>query len=213
MPRGLRKGEKMKKLITIVLTVILLISVTTICASASFEPDVNYAQLMIDAAVKGDIEAGIAAANSRSEKIFALGLSNYYRVVTFEDFYLVAKIITAEYGSNWLPVDDMMIVGEVLFNRVASPEFPNTFAECIYQTNPIQYYSKYNKYFQNLLPREKCCIAAFRLFNGERPLNDPSAVFQSKRVIGSETIIKLIDPTGYYTPTYIGRSNYPELYK
>lgn len=203
----------MKKFIAILLTVILLISVTTICASASFEPNVNYAQLMIDAAMKGDIEAGTAAANSRSEKIFTLGLSNYYTVFTFENFNLVAKIIMSEYGSKWLPIDDKMRVGEVLFNRVASPEFPNTFAECIYQTNPIQYYSRYNKYFQNLLPSEDCCIAALRLFSGERLLNDPSAVFQSKRVIGSETIMKLIDPTGYYTPTYIGRSNYPELYK
>lgn len=203
----------MKKLITIILTVILLVSVTGICASASFEPNINYMEIIIEAAVDGDMEAGIAAANSRNEKILTLGLSKEYPVFSFEDFNLVAKIITAEYGSNWLPIDDMMIVGEVLFNRVASSEFPNTFAECIYQTNPIQYYSKYNKYFQRLLPREKCCLAAARLFNGERLLDDPSAVFQSKRVIGSETIIKLIDPTGYYTPTYIGRSNYPELYK
>ena len=202
----------MKKFIAILLAVILLISVTTICASASFEPDTNYAQLMIDAAVKGDTEAGIAAATSRNEKIFALGLSNYC-VITFEDFYLVAKIIMAEYGSNWLPIEDKMRVGEVLFNRVASSEFPNTFAECVYQTDPVQYYTKDNRYFKSIIPSEDCCIASFRLFNGERLLNNPAAVFQSKRKIGSKTLATLIDPTEYYSPTYIGQSNYPELYE
>ena len=201
----------MKKLITIILTVILLISVTNICASASFEPNINYAQLMIDAAMKGDIEAGIAAATSRDEKIFALGLSNYYCVITFEDFYLLAKIITKEYGSTWLPFDSKMIVGEVLLNRVYGPEFGDTIEECAYA--PGQYSNINGSAFKRLLPYEDCCLAALKLLSGERVLNDPTAVFQSGSSQGSKTIMKLIDPTGYYGPTYIGRSNYPELYK
>ena len=154
----------MKKLIIIIFTVILLISVTTISANALFEPSTDYSKLMISAAVKGDIEAGIAAARSRNEKIITLGLSKYCHVINFEDFYLLAKIITKEYGSSWLPFED-------------------------------------------------CCLISLKLLNGERILNDPTAVFQSGQELGSEIIIELIDPTGYYSPTYIGRSYYPELYE
>lgn len=201
----------MKKLIIVIFTVILLISVTTISANALFEPSTDYSKLMISAAVKGDIEAGIAAAESRNEKIITLGLSKYCQIINFDDFYLLAKIITKEYGSSWLLFDNKMIVGEILLNRAYGPEFGNTIYECVYE--PGQYANVNTDYFKELLPFEDCCLASLKLLNGERVLNDPTAVFQSGQKLGSETIIQLIDPTGYYNPTYIGRSYYPELYK
>jgi len=102
--------------------------------------------LMITAATLGNYEAGQEAEQARNEKIDALGLD--YVKVSFEELYLLAKIIYAEAGSDWLTDEHQRLVGSVLLNRVASPEFPNTIREVVEQ--PGQYYGTNSWYFVNL---------------------------------------------------------------
>lgn len=102
-----------------------------------------------------------------------------------------------------------MMVGEVLLNRVASVEFPNTIEECIYQEG--QYYSRNDKDFANLLPYEDCVMIAIRLLSCERIINDGSVVFQANFPQGSGTYLKLYDEKLGYT--YLCYSSYPELYE
>lgn len=124
-----------------------------------------------------------------------------------EDVYLVAKIMTAEAGSDWLSDEWKMSVGNVLLNRVESPEFPNTVAECIYQQG--QYYSRGSRYFANLVPSQRCVDLAYRLCSGERVL-PANVVFQANFSQGGGCYKKFHDDL--LGNTYFCYSNHPELY-
>lgn len=56
---------------------------------------------------------------------------------TQEDLDLLARIIYAEAGCTWIPNWVQQLVGSVVLNRVASPYYPDTIREVIYQ--PGQY--------------------------------------------------------------------------
>lgn len=150
-------------------------AVTPESADSEYDPFVDYAKQMIDAATTGDYEAGYAAEEARNAKIAEQELD--YPEIKFDDFMLIAKIIWAEAGSEWLDDEWKMCVGEVVLNRVASPEFPDTVKEVLEQ--PGQYYGANSRYFSSIIPTERCAVAAMRLFNGERVINDPSVVFQA----------------------------------
>ena len=105
-------------------------------------------------------------------------------------------------------MDWKMCVGEVVLNRMASPEFPDTMQEVLDQ--PGQYYGKGNPYFESILPTRECVIAAKRLLEGDRVLCDPSVVFQSNYILGSGIHTALFDPQLGYS--YFCFSSHPELY-
>ena len=174
---------------------------------AGFSLDTDYMSQMVSCCLSGDVAGGLEAERLRNLKNDTLNLD--VTKVSFNDLYLLSKIITSEAGSNWLSMEWKMMVGEVLLNRVASPEFPDSIEECIYQTG--QYYSRGNQYFANLLPYEDCVEAALRLLNGERIINDGSVVFQANFRQGSGTYLKLYDQQLGYT--YLCYSSYPELYE
>ena len=205
----------MKKLITI-LPVLALTFILSGYADAAyddtaetvstFSADVDYSSQMIAAAVTGDYEAGLAAQQARDEKIASLGLEE--ESYTFEDLMLLSKIIYAEAGSEWLSDEWKMCVGEVVLNRVASPEFPDTIKEVLEQ--PGQYYGANSRYFNNLLPSERCVVAAMRLLNGERLL-EPSVVFQANFIQGGGAQTAVYDK--YLGWTYFCYSTKLELYQ
>lgn len=169
-------------------------------------PDEDYMSLMITACVSGDAEAGAEAQRLRDEKISEQGLD--YISVDFEELRLLSKIIYAEAGSSWLSDEWKMSVGEVVLNRVSSPEFPDTVAEVIYQ--PGQYYGSGSRYFAKLLPDERCAKLALRLLEGERVLCDASVVFQANFKQGSGVHTALWDK--YLGWTYFCYSSRTELY-
>lgn len=165
----------------------------------------NYSEIMITSAINRDVVTGLEAEQNRNVKIDAQGLS--YPKIKFNDLFLVSKIMTAEAGSYWLSDEWKMAVGEVLLNRVASPEFPNTVEECVYQSG--QYYSKNSSYFKKLLPWEKETRLAWRLLEGERHL-ESSVVFQANFTQGSGIFKSFYDK--YLGWTYFCYSSRPELY-
>lgn len=204
----------MKRLMTI-LPVIALIFVLSGYAQAAyddtgetvstFSANVDYSSQMITAAVTGDYEAGLAAQQARDQKIAVLELDE--ESYTFDDLMLLSKIIYAEAGSEWLSDEWKMCVGEVVLNRAASPEFPNTIKEVLEQ--PGQYYGANSRYFNNLLPNERCVACAMRLLNGERLL-EPSVVFQANFAQGGGTHTAVYDK--YLGWTYFCYSSKLELY-
>ena len=163
----------MKRILTLIPAIAIAAALSG-GANAAYDPNTNYAQVMVQAAAVGDYATGTAAESARNEKIAGMGLSD--KPCTFDDLMLLSKIIYAEAGSEWLSDEWKMSVGEVVLNRVASPEFPNTIAEVIAQ--PGQYYGANSRYFNNLIPSERCANCAMRLLNGERIL-EPSVVFQA----------------------------------
>lgn len=163
----------MKRILTLLPAIVLVFAMSG-RANAAYDPNTNYAQEMVKAAAVGDYATGTAAEAARNEKIAAMGLSD--QPCTFSDLMLLSRIIYAEAGSEWLSDEWKMSVGEVVLNRVASPEFPNTIAEVLAQ--PGQYYGANSRYFNSLIPTERCANCAMRLLNGERNL-EPSVVFQA----------------------------------
>lgn len=178
----------------------------TVGAHADFDMITDYSELMIDAATSGDTDAGNRAEAMRNEKIDALGLTD--QKISYEDLFLLAKVIHAEAGSAWLPEEWKMCVGEVLLNRVASPEFPDTLEKCVYQ--PGQYCGTDDGYFDSLVPYRSCAEAAERLLSGERILNDPTVVFQANGPQGGGVCREFYD--SYFGTTYLCYTNHPDLY-
>ncbi len=196
----------MKRILSIALAV-LLTAALTIPAAGQYSPDADYMAQMLAAVCSGDYAAGSEAAAHRAEKLEALALG--YPPVDFEELWLMSKIICAEAGSVWLPMEWKMAVGEVVLNRMASPEFPDTMREVLEQ--PGQYYGKNSVYFDRLKPSAACAEAARRLLEGERVLHAPSVVFQSNYVLGSGIFLELKD--SLLGSTYLCFSSHPELYE
>lgn len=169
----------MKSLIAVVLAAMLSLVLVT-GAFAAYDSEVDYTSVMVDAAVAGDYQTGLEAEQSRNEKIDDLGLPA--TKIAFHDLMLLSKIMYAEAGSEWLSDEWKMCVGEVVLNRVASSEFPNTIEEVLAQ--PGQYYGAGSSYFNSLLPSRRCVLGAVRLLNGER-LMDDAVVFQANFRQGS----------------------------
>ena len=175
-------------------------------ARGAYAPEVDYMERMVAAALSGDREAGRAAQADREEKLAAEGLE--LPAVDFDELYLLSRLIWAEAGSEWLDERWKMAVGEVVLNRVASPEFPDTLAEVARQ--PGQYYGS-GAYLDSLKPSYACVLAAKKLLEGERVLNQPAVVFQSNGVQGSGVFLELRDSV--LGSTYLCFSNHMDLYE
>ncbi len=195
----------MKRICSAICAALLLAALAM--PAAAYSPRVDYMALMLEAVCAGDYAAGSTAAAERAEKIEAMGLA--WPQVDFEELWLLSKIIYAEAGSAWLPEEWKMAVGEVVLNRMASPEFPATMREVLEQ--PGQYYGQNSPYFDSLQPTPECAKAAQRLLEGERVLRDSSVVFQSNYILGSGVFRELQDP--WLGSTYLCFSSRPELYR
>jgi hypothetical protein len=166
----------------------------------------NYAQIMIDSVFENNIVSGQDAEKNRNEKIDNFNLD--IEKISFNDLLLLSKLIHTEAGSSWLSEEWKLSVGEVLLNRVNSPEFPNSIKDCIYQTN--QYGAVTCGTFDSTCPSYEDIDAAWKLLNGYRSM-EPSVVFQAEFSQGSGIYKKLTDKL--LGTTYFCFSSYPDLYK
>lgn len=172
-----------------------------------FSVEEDYLTVMKESCLSGDQVLGKEAEGKRNLKISTLQLDE--KEISFDDLLLLSKIITAEAGSYWLPSDWKMMVGEVVLNRVGSPEFPDTIVEVIYQQG--QYARVDTVWFSQLVPLEDCVDVAIRLLSGERIIDEPTVVFQSGSRQGSGVHAEMYDD--HYGTTYFCYSSYPELYE
>lgn len=180
-----------------------------------FDPEVDYGEIIIENMLSGNIEEVKAAIEARNLKIVTLGYDGY-ATFSYEELNDLARIIQQEAGSSWLSMEWKMGVGEVVLNRVSSPEFADTIHDVIasagqYGHDIWELSNPYIYFYTHSLYRE-CIEAALRLFNGERVFNDPSVVFQSQSIQG-RVCQTMIDYTGSYSPTYFCYSNNSSLYQ
>lgn len=120
----------------------------------------------------------------------------------YADTVMLCKIMMAESGPNW-PDWAIMCIGEVVLNRVASPEWPDTIHDVLYQAGPpIQYEPVWSDGWDELEPVEKYMDLARRLLAGERPMGDPDVVWQALFPQGSRTVVSYhdrdLDTTTYF---------------
>ena len=132
-----------------------------------------YLDVLVKAAVDGDVQAGREAEQYRNEIIDQNGSGEVK--ISFDDLYLLAKLICAEAGSDWLSDDFRLCVGEVVLNRVESPEFPDSISDVVYQKG--QYASAGTAAFARLVPSQACVDVALRLMQGERLIISASHAF------------------------------------
>jgi predicted nucleic acid-binding Zn ribbon protein len=112
---------------------------------------------------------------------------------TYDDLYLLAKIIREEDGADddgheW-PDMPIIALANVVLHRVRSPLFPNTVREVIYQEGPgstVQYAPVHTSYWEETEPVERYVRLAQRALNGEE-------------VIGEEVIYQALFPQGRVT--------------
>ncbi len=142
-----------------------------------------YLDEMAEAAAAGDVRAGQEAERCRSAALAAGGSG---APLSFDDLLLLARLIDAMAGSDWLTEDFRLCVGEVALNRVASPEFPNTLQDVIYQRG--QYTVSQSPRFASLVPRRECVDVALRLLQGERHMV-PAVVYQADYLQGELFIV------------------------
>ena len=122
-----------------------------------------------------------------------------------EDTILLAKIMQEEDGVDW-PDAMIMCIGEVVLNRVASPEYPDTVRDVLHQVDGgfIQYAPVQAAAWESIEPEQEYIDLAERLLNGERVMNDPRIVYQALFEQGSETILAYHD-SALGTTTYFCR--------
>lgn len=190
-----------KKLWITLLMLPILLSLNT-CAREFRAPD--YHALLVEAVTKGDADRGRTLAAERNALIEQERLAE--EPVDFDELQLLARVIYAEAGDRVYSEAYRMCVGEVILNRVASPEFPDTLEEVAYQRR--QFVCVSEPEFDDLRPSRACAEAALRLLLGERRLA-PQVVYRSPWQIGPAYVRFYDRRLGY---TYFCESVYPELY-
>ena len=137
-----------------------------------------YLEEMRQAAISGSVKAGRTAEENRNNALAAGGVGE---ALSFDDLYLLARVIEFAAGSDWLTDEYCMCTGEVVLNRVDSPEFPDTIHDVVYQKG--QYSVVSSPRFASMKPTEACVDAALRLLQGERHMV-PGVVFQADYIQG-----------------------------
>lgn len=125
-----------------------------------------------------------------------------------EERELLAKAIYACTGQVSFCREWRLCIGELLLNRVASPEFPDTLEEVIYADET--YCGKVEGYFAAITPDSRAYAAADRLLAGERVLNDPSVVWQNCHIYDGGVCKSYYDYR--WGTIYFCRSPQQELY-
>lgn len=138
-----------------------------------------YLDRMAEAVADADVKLGHSMEEKRNEVIDVNGLSD--EKISFDDFYLLARVISFEAGSDWLSDDYRLCTGEVVMNRVESCEFPDSISGVINQKG--QYTCTQHQSFYGMTPSAASVDAALRLLKGERKMV-PSVVFRSNEVQG-----------------------------
>jgi len=123
---------------------------------------------------------------------------------TEEDLKWLSAVMYCEAGSEWITDDEQLLFGQVVINRVNSPEFPNTVKEVV--TQPNQYHPEK---FVNQTPDQRTIHNAKLLLEGYGPDMPPSVVFQDNRALGAVWKKIEIDKLG---TTYFCHSPNLDLY-
>ena len=193
----------MKRWISVLLALLLVSAPAT--AAADYDPQQNYLDILFRAACCGDRDAGRAAAICYNEWLD--DRNSLSARIDFDELLLLAKLIEHETGGAQLDLEWRVCVGEVALNRVASPEFPDSLEEVVFQ--PGQYAGVDCDRFRDLLdPGGQSVEAALRLLQGER-LMEPTVVFQSNRPQEGGDYLRFSSGVG---TTYFCFTRHPELY-
>ena len=189
----------MKKLIILAAAMALAMSLST-CAHFA-EPEPDYVEMMMQAAREGDEAAGREAEELYIQQSGEAAFS-------FDELYLLSRAIHLNYGHYRNSAELRMCAGEVILNRMASPEYPDSMEEVVFLPDES------GREAPDALPACCCpdgaCVeAAGRLLSGERML-EPSVVRISRR---PQQNVYAMFCDHLLGNTYFYKSEHPELYE
>ena len=193
----------MKKLL-LTLAVLVLLGFLSGCAWLR-EPEPDYRALILDAAVRADPERGREAAQARNERLDALGSSEAR--IDFDELLLLARYLSLRAGEDRLTDELRLCAGEVLLNRVASPEFPDTLSEVLAGEDDPELLDALAQ--PDLRPDRRSAEAAWELLAGKRLL-DSRVLYRSETRPQGQVYATFCDR--YYRTTYFSLTEHPELY-
>lgn len=194
----------MKKLISLAAAMCLVFSLST-CARHK-EPEPDYVEMMMQAAQQGDRAAGRQAEQLYRMKLEESGQEE--SCVSFDQLYLLARAIHFKYGHYRYSNELRMCAGEVLLNRVASPEYPDTLEEVLFQPGQVEDIDR-QAFEECVSPSRNCVEAAYRLLRGERML-EPEVVLETHYPAGKVYAMFCDNLLGN---TYFYKSEHLELYR
>lgn len=195
----------MMKKRSFILVFLLFLCISPRAAAENAEkPD--YLAIMLQAAQSGDLDAGRAAALCRNEELDAR--DSLDARIDFDELLWLAKLIAWEADSERIGMDWRICIGEVVLNRVASPEFPDSIEEVVCQSGA--YAGTDSEDFRDLFdPDEDSVNAALALLRGERRLS-PWVVWQCSASHGKRDYARYADEE--WGVMYFCSSEHPELY-
>lgn len=194
----------MKKAIFL-LSVLALSLILTTCAFTEEPPAPDYPALMVRAAAAGDVETGRELEAQQRAFLAEEGVEG--QAVSFDELYLLAQFISLRAGAPQLSDELRLCAGEVVLNRVASPEFPMTMRGVFAQMGG-DYAALAGPDYAGIVPSRDCAEAAMALLTGRRML-EPAVVYQTQERKG-EVFATFADKLQGFT--YFCRSEHPELY-
>lgn len=166
----------MKKLVSLLLVIAAALCLTT-CAERLPEPEPDYLALMVKAAIAGDVDAGRSLQAARD--VSSQSAQADFVPVSFDELYLLSRYIEYRYGSYRCSDDLRFCAGELVLNRVASPEYPDTLETVIFQPGELGEIDT-AAFAACLNPTRPCVNVALRLLMGERQMEN-SVVIESAR--------------------------------
>lgn len=196
----------MKKLLAVLTVLAFFLFSPRAEAEQSSAPTTGDLSLMLQAAVDGDAETGRAAAARRNKALDARGSLDAR--IDFDELFWLARLIAWEADSERIGMEWRMCIGEVVLNRVASPEFPGTVEEVVCQEGAYAG-TDGEDFLTAFTPDEDSVNAALALLRGERRLS-PWVVWQSPRSLGARDYARYYDEE--WGVMYFCSSEHPELY-
>ena len=195
----------MKKFISLAAAALLVFFLST-CARRPEEPEPDYLGMMMQAAQQGDVETG-----REVQQVWEASLARSKsdgQAVPFDQLYLLSRLIHFKYGHYRYSDELRMCAGEVILNRMASPEYPDTMEKVIFQKG-IEEEVDEDAFSLCVSPSRDCVRAAARLLQGERML-EPEVVLETHYPAKGVYAVFCDDLLGN---TYFYKSEHPELYK
>ena len=142
--------------------VLLSALILSTCSLSETEEEKDYIAIMVEAASVGDYVQGKEAEQLHREHLYALGAED--SAISFDDLILMGKFIQLQSSVFQNNETLMLCTGEVVLNRLASREFPNSLEEVLAQLADIE-----DDEFKRC-PSKYCVQLALRLLSGERLL-------------------------------------------
>lgn len=158
------------------------------------------------AALAADREAGRRAADARNARIRSGGAQE--RELDFDELLLLARFLDAAVGGPEVSGELRLCTGEVVLNRVASPEFPDTL-EGVLSERSMFPLSQRPEALEGRMPSQESVQAALELLLGRRMLAR-GVVYLGERRYGGGVYATFCDRKQRFT--YFCLTEHPELY-